>query len=478
VDRQLIKQLTCSRKALADACGYPQTVRKSEEEGGCGVMGFCCTKAVPGRHIYEPSKQMHNRGNGKGGGIAAVGLVPEQLGVSRQVLDEHYMLHLALLDPDARAEVENEFITPHFDLAVSAPLDKVDDWQAVGNLEVRPPDVWRYFVRGKPKVLDDFVEKNGFQTMDRWAAEDEYVSQNSFRLNQKFYASLGKQRAFVLSHGRNIMILKVVGYAEAIVRYYKIEDLCAHIWIAHQRYPTKGRVWHPGGAHPFAALNMALVHNGDFANYHSVSEYLKQRNIYPQFLTDTEVSALLFDLLDRTYHYPLEYIIEALAPTTELDFDRLSEEKQRVYRAIQTTHIHGSPDGPWFFIIARNVARENKYQLIGITDTLRPQVFALCEGEVQVGLIASEKQAIDATLLSLAQEDQRICPVADRYWNARGGSHTDGGAFLFNLEKDESGKVLARVEGVPPSDRGQDARDPDGHRLRPACADAEMERVL
>ncbi len=103
---------------------------------------------------------------------------------------------------------------------------------------------------------------------------------------------------------------------------------------------------------------MALVHNGDFANYHSVTEYLKQRNIYPQFLTDTEVSALLFDLLTRTYHYPLEYIIEALAPTTELDFDRLDNaEKQKIYRAIQATHIHGSPDGPWFFIIARNLVR-------------------------------------------------------------------------------------------------------------------------
>jgi glutamate synthase domain-containing protein 1 len=443
VSDRLIEQLAHSRKTLADACGYPQTVRKGEEEGGCGVVGFCCSKPVAGRHIYEPSRQMHNRGNGKGGGIAAVGLVPEQLGVSREVLDECYMLHIALLDPTVKADVEKEFITPHFDVTKSAALDKVDDWQKVGDLEVKPPDVWRYFVRVKPKMLDEFVQKNGFTSMDRRAAEDEYVSQNSFKLNQKFYASLGKQRAFVLSHGRNIMILKVVGYAEAIVKYYKIEDLCAHIWISHQRYPTKGRVWHPGGAHPFAAMNMALVHNGDFANYHSVSEYLKQRDIYPQFLTDTEVSALLFDLLDRTYQYPLEYIIEAMAPTTELDFDRLPADKQQVYKAIQATHIHGSPDGPWFFIIARNVARENKYQLIGITDTamLRPQVFALCDGEVQVGLIASEKQAIDATLLSLSKEDPRICPVADRYWNARGGSYTDGGSFLFNLEKDKAGKL-------------------------------------
>lgn len=443
MDKQLIEQLGHSRKTLADACGYPQTVRKGEEEGGCGVVGFCCTEPVAGRHIYEPSKQMHNRGNGKGGGIAAVGLVPEQLGVSREVLDECYMLHIALLDPKVRAEMESEFIAPHFDVTASAELDKVADWKTVSGLEVRPPDVWRYFVRVKPKALDAFIQANELATMDRREAEDEYVSQNSFKLNQKFYASLGQQRAFVLSHGRNIMILKVVGYAEAIVKYYKIEDLKAHIWIAHQRYPTKGRVWHPGGAHPFAAMNMALVHNGDFANYHSVSEYLKQRNIFPQFLTDTEVSALLFDLLDRTYHYPLEYIIEAMAPTTELDFDRLSPERQRVYKAIQATHIHGSPDGPWFFIIARNVAREKKFQLVGITDTamLRPQVFAVCEGEVQVGLIASEKQAIDATLQNMAKDDPRICPVADKYWNARGGSHTDGGSFLFNLEKDKSGRI-------------------------------------
>ena len=47
-----------------------------EAEGGCGVTGFACTVPVRGKHIYEPSIQMRNRGNGKGGGIAACGLVP------------------------------------------------------------------------------------------------------------------------------------------------------------------------------------------------------------------------------------------------------------------------------------------------------------------------------------------------------------------------------------------------------------------
>jgi glutamate synthase domain-containing protein 1/glutamate synthase domain-containing protein 3 len=442
MNRELIKRLAHSRKQLAESCNCSSNLRKEAEEGGCGVVGFCCSRPVPGRHIYEPSRQMHNRGNGKGGGVAAVGLVPEQLGVSRDVLDSHYLLHVAFIDAKTRPEIEEQFIQPCFEVAAAGQLDKVENWKSVPGLEVMPPDVCRYFVRVKPRVLEAFITKNNLQSLDRDEAEDEFVNQNSFRLNQQYYASLGEKRAFVLSHGRDLMILKVVGYAEAIVKYYRIEELCAHEWIAHQRFPTKGRVWHPGGAHPFAGIDMALVHNGDFANYHSVTEYLKQRRIYPQFLTDTEVSALLFDLLSRTYHYPLEYIIEALAPTTELDFDRLSAEKQKIYRAIQATHIHGSPDGPWFFIIARNLPRQRQFQLMGITDTamLRPQVFAFCDGEVQVGLICSEKQAIDATLLSLSQEDSRICPVADRYWNARGGSHDDGGAFIFNLQKDQAGK--------------------------------------
>ena len=436
-----IDKLTESRKLIRDEYNLTVPVRKPEEEGGCGVVGFCCSEPVPGKHIYEPSVQMHNRGNGKGGGISAVGFVPEQLGVSRETLDECYMLHIALLDPSVKDELEQRFITPYFDVTVYGQLDTVEDWRSIEGLEAQPPDVWRYFVRVKADELDSFIDRHKLSGINRREAEDEFVNQNSFKLNQEYYASLGEQKAFVLSHGRNIMILKVVGYAEAIVTYYRIEEICAHVWIAHQRYPTKGRVWHPGGAHPFAGINMALVHNGDFANYHSVTEYLNQRNIYPQFLTDTEVAALLFDLLDRTYHYPLEYIIEAMAPTTELDFDRLSPEKQEVYHAIQATHIHGSPDGPWFFIIARNNARDNTFQLLGITDTamLRPQVFAFSDGDVQVGVISSEKQAIDATLLSLSDEDSRICPIADRYWNARGGSHNDGGAFIFSLKAEESG---------------------------------------
>jgi glutamate synthase domain-containing protein 1/glutamate synthase domain-containing protein 3 len=451
---------------------------KREDEGGCGVTGFCANIPVAGRHIFEPSIQMHNRGNGKGGGIAAVGFDPDELGVTREVLDSHYMLNIALLDPACLDALKKEFVHPFFDIAKEESIDRVDDYREIEGLEVKPPDVWRAFVRVKPDVLADFVTRNGLDGIPERLAEDEFVSRNSFRINTRFYSSAGEKQAFVLSHGRNVMILKIVGYAENVVRYYKLEDFKAHAWIAHQRYPTRGRVWHPGGAHPFTGMNEALVHNGDFANYAATCDYLRQRGLAPLFMTDTEVSVMLFDLWNRVYGYPLEVIIEALAPTTELDFDLLPPEKRRLYDMIQSTHVHASPDGPWFFIIARNVPETDTFQLIGITDTamLRPQVFSLYDGEVQVGLVCSEKQAIDATLRSLASEDPRFSPVADKYWNARGGSFDDGGAFIFNLRSDgKQGRVLScenkfgapvEVEARKPLDISREVVRPDATRSR------------
>jgi len=61
--------------------------------------------------------------------------------------------------------------------------------------------------------------------------------------------------------------------------------------------------------------------------------------------------------------------------------------------------------------------RKQAYRLIGITDTsmLRPQVFALQQGAATIGFAASEKQTIDASLASLAQEDSRFWSRADLY---------------------------------------------------------------
>jgi len=420
--RQIIRGLAISHKV--------------EAEGGCGVVGAACSNQIRGKHLLSALKQMKNRGNGKGGGIAAAGLMPEQLGISPEILRNDYLIQIAYLDSDAQHDVEREFIQPCMKVDHAAWVETISDYQQIKDLEVKPPSVRRYFCRVDGDVLAKFMQKTGIR--DAVIAEDEFVYQNSYALNRKYYASLGEKKAFVLSHGKDMIVLKIVGYADQVIRYYKLEEFRAHVWIGHHRYPTKGKVWHPGGAHPFVGLHEALVHNGDFSNYHSVSEYLAQRNIFPLFLTDTEVAAYLFDLLSRIYRYPIEFVLEAMAPTTERDFQLLPEDKKSIYREIQAAHIHGSPDGPWFFIVAGSENNGRTLRLLGITDTsmLRPQVFALQENKkARIGLIASERQAIDACLRSLANEDEDYAAKADRYWNARGGSYTDGGAFIFTVDR-------------------------------------------
>ncbi|MGW8320508.1 MAG: glutamate synthase, partial [Thermodesulfobacteriota bacterium] len=256
----LFKRILASRRELvASAPVVP--LRKAAEEGGCGVVGFAASVPVRGRHIFEPSIQMHNRGNGKGGGIAAACLIPEQLGVDEATLRDDYILQVALLDPDAIGAIEKECIEPYLKVDHKAQVEPVAGFKELG-LETRPPDIVRYFVRARPDVLEGFAENHGLGSAPERAVEDEFIYRNSVKLNDRFYASLGEKRAFVLSHARNLMIFKIVGYAEQVVQYYGLENLEAKIWIAHQRYPTKGRVWHPAGAHPFIGLNDALVHNG------------------------------------------------------------------------------------------------------------------------------------------------------------------------------------------------------------------------
>jgi hypothetical protein len=176
-DHRLIEKIIASRGKLPRA---EVAQRKAAEEGGCGVTGFIASIPVRGRHIFEPSVQMHNRGNGKGGGIAAVGLSAQDLGVTQEVLDSHYLLQIALLQPDARPEVEASYIAPFMEVHKAERIPTVDDYRDITGLEVRPPDVWRYFVRVKPKVLEQFIEEHRLHHLDPLRAEDEYVCQNSF----------------------------------------------------------------------------------------------------------------------------------------------------------------------------------------------------------------------------------------------------------------------------------------------------------
>src|SRR5208337_2565056 len=106
IEPETVAKILASRKSLVPEASSRHVWPKAEAEGGCGVVGIACNERIAARHLLQGLAQMRNRGNGKGGGIAAVGLDPEELGVPREILESHYLLAIAYLDPGARLEVE------------------------------------------------------------------------------------------------------------------------------------------------------------------------------------------------------------------------------------------------------------------------------------------------------------------------------------------------------------------------------------
>jgi len=135
----------------------PPARQKGEEEGAAAWWASAAPSRCGPSISTSRQGRCTTRGKRQGRGRAALGFVPEQLGVTRQVLDDCYMLQIAHIDPAVREDVERKYVATCFDVAASNRLDTVEDWTSVPDLEVRPPDVYRYFVRVKPAVLDSFV---------------------------------------------------------------------------------------------------------------------------------------------------------------------------------------------------------------------------------------------------------------------------------------------------------------------------------
>ena len=101
IDPEVIMQ---ARREMT--ASHPRFERRDEDaaEGGCGVIGLASEIPVAGRHLFDSLEQMRNRGNGKGGGVAMVGLDPEQFGVDAATLSESYLYACLLYTSDAADE--------------------------------------------------------------------------------------------------------------------------------------------------------------------------------------------------------------------------------------------------------------------------------------------------------------------------------------------------------------------------------------
>src|SRR5438093_6731132 len=119
---------------------------KQEAEGGCGVVGLACNVPLEGKYLLQSLVQMRNRGNGKGGGIAALGLVPEQLGVSGKILREDYILQVAYLDGAARKQVEDGHIRPFFRVDHESRVEAVVYYRSITSIALEPQEITRYLL--------------------------------------------------------------------------------------------------------------------------------------------------------------------------------------------------------------------------------------------------------------------------------------------------------------------------------------------
>ena len=327
-----------------------------------------------GEGVVRAIANMHDRGNGLGGGFAIYGLYPTYA--------ECYALHIMYLSPEGRQTTE-AFLNDRFDVV----YDQVVPTRVKPGF-LNPPLVWRYFLNvGKHK--------------SREQSADDYVVDRVMEINTKLCDS------FVFSSGKNMAVFKGVGYPEEIADYFCLEQYEGYLWTAHGRFPTNTPGWW-GGAHPFNILDWTVVHNGEISSYGTNRRYLEQFGYQCTMQTDTEVVAYAVDLLVRKHNLPIEIVAKILAPPFWDDIERCPPKEQKLLRTLRQVYGSLLLNGPFTVIIA------HQGEMVGLTDRIRLRPLTVGEKGDMVYL-SSEESAI-----------RLICPDLDKAWIPAGGEPVVG----------------------------------------------------
>ena len=167
-----------ARKMLTDSLPKIEMNEADAAEGGCGVVGLASEVPIAGRHLFRSLEQMRNRGNGKGGGVAMVGLDPAQFATTQDVLEDAYLVAIAWVNDGFREEVEAKCIHPVFDVLHTFDMPVLEDWTTLPALEVCPPDVTCYWVQPTESGIAEMFEESGMSPgdfEDEEAIHSEYV---------------------------------------------------------------------------------------------------------------------------------------------------------------------------------------------------------------------------------------------------------------------------------------------------------------
>ena len=337
----------------------------------CSIFGIMATsgRCFSGEGIIRAIANMHDRGNGLGGGFAVYGLYPEYA--------DHYAFHIMYLSGQGKAEVET-FLKQRFYVAMAEEVPT----QATSAI-VNPPLVWRYFLEVDPRECDG-------------QSPDDYVVERVMEINT------GIKDAFVFSSGKNMAVFKGVGYPEEIAEYFCLEQYQGYLWTAHGRFPTNTPGWW-GGAHPFCILDWTVVHNGEISSYGTNRRYLEQFGYLCTMQTDTEVVAYAVDLLMRKHKLPVEIAARVLAAPLWSEIERRPPAEQNLLRTLRQVYGSLLLNGPFTVIIA------HQGEMVGLTDRIRLRPLTVGEKDDMLYL-SSEESAI-----------RLICPDLDRAWIPAGG---------------------------------------------------------
>lgn len=337
----------------------------------CSIFGAMDTsgRKFSGEGIIRAIANMHDRGNGLGGGFAIYGLYPEYA--------DCYAFHIMYTSPQGQRETE-AFLKDRFTVI----YDEEVPTRATPAI-VNPPLVWRYFLE-----MDQHKPEE--------SSQDTYVVESVMEINTKLTDS------FVFSSGKDMAVFKGVGYPEEIAYYFCLEQYEGYLWTAHGRFPTNTPGWW-GGAHPFSILDLTVVHNGEISSYGTNKSYLEQFGYHCTMGTDTEVIAYAVDLLMRKHELPIEIVARVLAPPLWTEIERRPPGEQQLFRTLRQVYGSLLLNGPFSVVIAHHG------EMIGLTDRIRLRPLTVgVKGDMLY--LSSEESAI-----------RLISPDVDKTWTPMGG---------------------------------------------------------
>ena len=350
---------------------------------GCAIAGIFekSGRRVHGETIIRSIAVMHERSNGLGGGFAAYGIYPQY--------ESFYAFHVFYESPADKKDCEF-YLKRHFAVIHQ---EKIPTRKTRGITDV--PLIWRYF-------LDPLPRKRSESQLD----EQAYVVQCLFQIHREL------KGAYVFSSGKNMGVFKAVGYPEDVGTFYRLETYEGYCFLAHGRYPTNTPGWW-GGAHPFALLDRAVVHNGEISSYDANRRAIEMYGYRCALLTDTEVITYIIDYLQRKIGLTLEETASVIAAPLWQDIEEMEPHERE--KAVYLRHMFASQliTGPFSVLIGFSGG------LMALNDRLKLRSMVVGEKGDTV-YIASEEAAI-----------RSVAPVLDSVYHPKGGQ-----PVIFSLNGD------------------------------------------